>query len=79
MVESVWIPPIEVKKLWTVEKRGLINSEEILMYRRCTGKLSLTGTFNVAIKCDLDFASYPFDRQVREHFQYTISSNLLHV
>ena len=63
-MENVWLPHIQVKKLWNVESRALINSEEVVAHWKCTSNFIVVSTFNIEISCDLDYANYPFDRQV---------------
>ena len=63
LIATVWVPPLQVKKLWDVERRHIIDGRETAVFYTCEGSFRILSTLNLEISCDLDFAKYPFDRQ----------------
>ncbi len=66
MVDSIWIPPLKLKNLWGISTPDLITDEDAVVHWKCTGTFVIVGNYNMELKCDLQFASYPFDKQVVE-------------
>ncbi len=63
LVETVWVPPIRVRKLWDVDHRELVTTDQVTIFDPCAAEFVIHAVLNVEISCDLDFAKYPFDRQ----------------
>ena len=72
MVNLFWIPMIRINKLWRVDSRELFIADSALGYKRCTGEWTMSGTFTIDLKCDFNFARFPFDRQVQITFLPTM-------